>query len=319
MNNIKDVKKLSDYAISVRFHARGGQGGVTASQLCVDSFDGFGVNQPRFGAERMGSPTESYARLGKNRNLIRTNEQVYTPNYVGVLDDTLLEDIDVAQGMTPGGWLIVNTTMSFDEIREKVSRDDINFAKLDATQLALDVLGRNITNTVILGALVKVSGIFDLESLKNAIFKTFKASIAEKNAKVVELAFEKTEILDLGFKLDYETETKEPWSHIGLGNLGYKERDLAGVWYTPGGSAVVKTGSWGVSVAQWNKDLCINCHRCFMVCPDLAILRELGDDGDYHVSGVDEYHCKGCMNCVLICPKNALTEKLKKKPAGGKK
>ncbi len=303
----------------MRFHARGGQGGVTASQLCVDSFAGYGVNQPRFGAERMGSPTESYARLGKNPNLIRTNTQVYTPNYVGVLDDTLLEDIDVAKGMTPGGWLIVNTTMSFDEIKEKVSRDDINLAKLDATQLALDVLGRNITNTVILGALVKVSGIFDLEQLKNAIFKTFKASIAEKNAKVVKLAFEKTEVLDLGFKLDYTADTKEPWSHTGLGNPGYKDRDLAGVWYTPGGSEVVKTGSWGVSVAQWNKDLCINCHRCFMVCPDLAILRELGEDGEYHVAGVDEYHCKGCMNCVLICPKGALTEKLKKETKGDKK
>ena len=87
--------KLSaeDYVISVRFHARGGQGGVTASQLCVDSFDGFGVNQPRFGAERMGSPTESYARMSKNKTLVRTNEQVYTPNYVGVLDDSLLVKI----------------------------------------------------------------------------------------------------------------------------------------------------------------------------------------------------------------------------------
>ncbi|MHA1111381.1 MAG: 2-oxoacid:acceptor oxidoreductase family protein [Promethearchaeota archaeon] len=305
--------------MSVRFHARGGQGGVTASQLCVDSFAGFGVNQPRFGAERMGSPTESYARLGKNKNLIRTNTQVYTPNYVGVLDDTLLEDIDVANGMTPGGWLIVNTDMSFDEIKSKISRDDINLAKLDATSLALEVLGRNITNTVILGALVKVSGIFTLDQLKDAIFKTFKASIAEKNAKVVERAFEKTEMLDLGFKLDYGADTKKPWSHTGLGNPGYKERDLAGVWYTPGGSEVVKTGSWGISVAQWNKELCINCQKCFMVCPDLAIIRELGEDGQYHMAGVDEYHCKGCMNCVLICPKKALTEKMKKDPTGGKK
>ncbi|MBN2155128.1 MAG: 2-oxoacid:acceptor oxidoreductase family protein [Candidatus Lokiarchaeota archaeon] len=285
----------------------------------MDSFPGFGVNQPRFGAERMGSPTESYARLGKNPTLIRTNTQVYAPNYVGVLDDTLLDDIDVTEGITPGGWLIVNTTMSFDEIREKIHRDDINFAKLDATNLALEVLGRNITNTVILGALVKVSDIFTLEQLKDAIFKTFKASIAEKNAKVVEMAYERTEMLDLGFKMNYEADTKEPWSQIDLGKPGYKERDLAGVWYTLGGSEKVKTGSWGVSVAQWNKDLCINCHRCFLVCPDLAILRELGEDGDYHVAGVDEYHCKGCMNCVLICPKNALTEKMKKEPVGGKK
>ena len=110
---------LEEYTISIRFHARGGQGGVTASQLCVDSFNGNGVNQPRFGAERMGSPTESFARLSKHQ--IRTNEQVYTPNYVGVLDDSLLEDVDVTSGMTPGGWLIVNTTISFDKIREKIA------------------------------------------------------------------------------------------------------------------------------------------------------------------------------------------------------
>jgi len=127
------VTNKSDVVIQIRFHARGGQGGVTASQLCVDAFEGYGVNQPSFGAERMGSPTESYARLSKNPNLVRTNEQVYTPNYVGVLDDSLLKDIDVTQGMFPGGYLIVNTTMSYDEIRSKVKRKDINFAKLDAT------------------------------------------------------------------------------------------------------------------------------------------------------------------------------------------
>lgn len=190
-----------DHVVSVRFHARGGQGGVTASQLCVDSFDGYGVNQPRFGAERMGSPTESYARLSRNRKLVRTNEQVYSPNFVGVLDDSLLDDIDVTQGMTPGGWLIVNTLMSFNQIQEKVKytaknpRNDINYAKIDATGLALQVLKRNITNTVILGSIIRVSNIFTLERLKNAIFKTFKESIAEKNVKVVEMRITKLKFL----------------------------------------------------------------------------------------------------------------------------
>lgn len=307
-----------DYSISFRFHARGGQGGVTASQLCVDSFDGFGVNQPRFGAERMGAPTESFARLSKNPNLVRTNEQVYSPNYVGVLDDSLLDDIDVTQGMTPGGWLVVNTTMTFDEIikkTQKVSkkpRDDINYAKVDATGLALQILKRNVTNTVILGAMVKVSNAFTLDQLKNAIFKTFKGSIAESNAKVVELAFEKTELLDKGIKTEFKTDFKTPWSHIALGLSGYKEREPNGVWYTIGDSELVKTGSWGVSVAQWDKSKCINCHRCWLICPDLSIKRELGDDGNYHVAGVDQFHCKGCLQCVRVCPKNALTEKVKK-------
>ncbi|MCP4762468.1 MAG: hypothetical protein GY870_11860 [archaeon] len=303
----------SDYAVSVRFHARGGQGGVTAAQLCVDSFDGLGVCQPRFGAERMGSPTESYARMSKNPNLVRTNEQVYSPNYVGVLDDSLLEDINVTEGMTPGGYLIVNTDMSFDEIKAKVNRTDINYAKLDATKLALDILGRNITNTVILGALVKVSnGVFTLDQLKNAIFKTFKQKLAEKNAKVVEMAFEKTEVLDLGHKMDFMADAKVTWSHIGLGNLGYKELDKAGVWYTPGGSEAVKTGSWGVSIAVWDKDKCIDCQRCFLICPDLTIIRKLGDDGLYHMAGVDAFHCKGCGLCNKICPKGALVQQMKK-------
>lgn len=312
-----------DYSVSIRFHARGGQGGVTASQLCVDAFDGYGVNQPRFGAERMGSPTESYARLSKNPQLIRTNEQVYSPNYVGVLDDSLLDDIDVTRGMTPGGWLIVNTTMSFDEIQELVKktaanpRDDINYAKIDATGLAMEVLKRNITNTVILGALVKVSKIFTLDQLKQAIYKTFKEKIAEPNAKVVEMAYKQTEMLDLGHKVDLNADVKEPWSHTALDKLGYEERDKAGVWYTPGGSEAVKTGSWGVSIAQWDEEKCINCHRCWLVCPDLAIERKLGEDGEYHVCGVDEYHCKGCLQCVRICPKEALTEKKKKFTEGG--
>jgi len=311
-----------DYVINIRFHARGGQGGVTASQLCVDAFDGYGVNQPLFGAERMGAPTESFARLSKNASLIRTNEQVYSPNYVGVLDDTLLDDIDVTLGMKSGGWLIVNTTMSFDEIIKKINnvsknpKKEINYAKVDATGLALKVLKRNITNTVILGALVRVSNIFTLQQLKGAIYKTFKKEVAEANAEVVEMAYNNTEILDLGYKMDFSKDTKVEWSHIDLDKLGYKERDLAGVWYTVGGSSAVKTGSWGVSVAQWNKDLCINCHRCWTICPDLSIKRELGDDGVYHITGVDEYHCKGCLQCVKICPKGALTEKLKKQ--GGK-
>ena len=75
---IKEV--LKNDVVNLRFHARGGQGGVTASNLCVEAFYGYGVCQPRFGAERMGSPTESYVRLSSNEELVRTNEQVYGPH-----------------------------------------------------------------------------------------------------------------------------------------------------------------------------------------------------------------------------------------------
>ena len=80
---------LKENVINLRFHARGGQGGVTASNLCVEAFYGYGVCQPKFGAERMGSPTESYVRLSANDDLVRSNEQVYAPHAVAVAKSVL--------------------------------------------------------------------------------------------------------------------------------------------------------------------------------------------------------------------------------------
>ncbi|MFX1393053.1 MAG: hypothetical protein ACFFAH_05695, partial [Promethearchaeota archaeon] len=76
---------LKNNCVNLRFHARGGQGGVTASNLCVEAFKGRGICQPKFGAERAGSPTESYVRLSYHYELIRSNEQVYGPHFVSVL------------------------------------------------------------------------------------------------------------------------------------------------------------------------------------------------------------------------------------------
>jgi 2-oxoacid:acceptor oxidoreductase gamma subunit (pyruvate/2-ketoisovalerate family) len=290
---------------NIRFHARGGQGGVTAAQLCVDAYDGYGVCQPRFGAERVGAPTESYARLSKNKEMVRTNEQVYSPQFVGVLDPTLLDSVNVTAGMAPGGTLIVNTTMSIEEIRKKVDRKDINIARLDATCLALEYLGRNVTNTIILGALVKVSGLFTLDELGTAIMKTFKAKIAKKNVEVLKVAFEQTESDDCGVKLDLHYDGKVPWSHVELDLLGAKDLDTGAVWYKPGGSRVTRTSEWAVNIAQHDMSKCINCHQCVFVCPDFAIKREMVD-GKWKVMGVKEDFCKGCFLCTTVCPKKAL-------------
>ena len=105
----------------------------------------------------MGSPTESYVRLSLNEDLVRSNEQVYAPHFVSVLDPSLLGEVDVTAGIPEGGWLIVNTVMNQLEIQDIVKRKDLNIATIDATRIALDVLGRNITNTIILGTLIRVS------------------------------------------------------------------------------------------------------------------------------------------------------------------
>jgi pyruvate ferredoxin oxidoreductase gamma subunit len=316
--HIKEI--LNDYTINLRFHARGGQGGVTASNLCVEAFYGYGVCQPKFGAERMGSPTESYVRLSANSDLVRSNEQVYGPHFVSVLDPSLLTEVDVTAGIPKGGWLIVNTEMDQLTIQDAVKRKDINIATIDATRIALDILGRNITNTIILGALIRVSHLFTLEELSDAIMKRFKGEVAGKNIHAIKQAIEETCIYDMGIEPDFTVDSKVPWQQVSLGLPGYKDLDKAGVWYCdeeiiPVGSDQVNTGSWGEWEIIWDEETCTNCAQCWFICPDFATLRKLGDDGKYHMSGIDVFHCKACQNCLNICPVQAISKRAKQGPA----
>ncbi len=316
--HIKEI--LKDYTVNLRFHARGGQGGVTASNLCVEAFYGYGACQPRFGAERMGSPTESYVRLSANADLVRSNEQVYGPHFVSVLDPSLLTEVDVTAGIPRGGWLIVNTEMDQLTIQDAVKRKDINIATIDATRIALEVLGRNITNTIILGALIRISNLFTLEELSDAIMKRFKGEIAGKNIQAIKQAIEETCLYDMGIEPDFTVDSKVAWQQVALGLPGYKDLDKAGVWYCdediiPVGSDQVNTGSWGEWEIIWDEETCTNCAQCWFICPDFATLRKLGDDGKYQMAGIDVFHCKACQNCLNICPVKAISKRAKQGPA----
>jgi pyruvate ferredoxin oxidoreductase gamma subunit len=311
---------LKNHCVNLRFHARGGQGGVTASNLCVEAFIGYGVCQPKFGAERAGSPTESYVRLSMNEDLVRSNEQVYVPHFVSVLDPSLLTEVDIAAGVPKGGWVIVNTVMDQVAIQEIVKRKDLNIATIDATRIALDVLSRNITNTIILGSLIRVSQFLTFEELSDAIMRRFKGELAGKNIAAIKQAYEETCLYEIGIDPDFTVDTKVPWHQVKLGLPGFKEVDKAGVWYCDEdvievGSGQVNTGSWGEWEMIWDEEKCTDCAQCWFICPDFTILREKGEDGFWHMAGIDIYHCKSCQNCLNICPVDAISKKLKQGPA----
>jgi pyruvate ferredoxin oxidoreductase gamma subunit len=317
---IKEV--LRNNVINLRFHARGGQGGVTASNLCVEAFYGYGVCQPRFGAERMGSPTESYVRLSINDDLVRNNEQVYAPHAVAVLDPSLLGEIEVTAGMVPGGWLIVNTTLDQISLQNIVGRKDINIATIDALNVAMEILGRNITNTIILGALIRVVPIFSIDALADAIMERFKGEVAAKNVAAIKRAFEETCIYESSEapELDFSVDTKIKWQQVFPGLPGYKELDKAGVWYCDEdviemGSDQVNTGSWGEWDIIWDEEKCTDCAQCWYICPDFCIIREKDEDGLWHMKGIDGLHCKSCQNCLEVCPVEAISKRLKQGPA----
>lgn len=268
----------------------------------------------------MGSPTESYVRLSKHEELVRTNEQVYAPHIVSVLDPSLLGEIDVTAGVPIGGWLIVNTTLNQQDIQSIVNRTDINVATIDATRIAMEVFGRNITNTIILGALIRVAPIFSLDELSDAIMSRFKGELAGKNITAIKQAIEETCVYDIDIDPDFTVDTKVPWQQVFLGLPGYKELDKAGVWYCDEdvieiGSNLVNTGSWGEYEMIWDEEKCTDCAQCWYICPDFTIIREKGEDGLWHMKGIDILHCKSCQNCLEVCPVQAIDKKIKQGPA----
>ena len=171
--------------IEIRFHGRGGQGAVTAAEILAKAaFEDGKYCQafPFFGAERKGAPVMAFSRI--NNKPIRRRYQVYNPDYVIVLDETLLEAVDVLSGIKENGKVIINTIKNIN------LGENINSYSIDATGIALDVLGVPIVNTVMLGAFASVTGVVSLDSVIKVTKETFPGKIGEKNAKAAEIAYE---------------------------------------------------------------------------------------------------------------------------------
>ncbi|MDD3575213.1 pyruvate ferredoxin oxidoreductase subunit gamma [Methanospirillum sp.] len=171
----------------LRIHGRGGQGSVTAAELiAVAAFKSGVFSQafPAFGVERRGAPVQAFVRFSDEK--IRLRSQVYEPDYVIVQDSTLIKDVDVFAGMKKGGIILINTS---GEIGGTIP-DGVRFIPIDATKLALEVLGVPITNTTLMGAFAAASGEITLEALEEAVRERFSGSLADKNVTASRKAFE---------------------------------------------------------------------------------------------------------------------------------
>lgn len=179
----------------VRFHGRGGQGAKTAGYILAVAAaeEGWNINAfPEYGAERRGAPMKSYVRISDEP--IRLRSAVKHPNVVAVLDDTLLGSENVTDGMAPGGVLVVNTDRSPAEIREQLGNPDVQVWTVDATQIALDTIGRPIPNTPMLGALARATNLVSLDALKRAVNERLGGKLSqaaiEANYAALERAYE---------------------------------------------------------------------------------------------------------------------------------
>lgn len=177
--------------IEIRWHGRGGQGAVTASELVAAAAILEGKNAlafPEFGAERRGAPVRAYTRISDSPIIART--PIINPDIVVILDPSLIMR-EYIEDLKEGGTVIINTKLSPKEIRERLGAPAANIVTVDATSIAIKYIGRPIVNTAILGAFVKGTGLVKLDTLTALIRERFPGELGEANVRAVKEAYEK--------------------------------------------------------------------------------------------------------------------------------
>ena len=186
--------------IEIRWHGRGGQGAKTASLLLADAAFNTGKyiqGFPEYGPERMGAPITAYNRISSSP--IRIHSNIYEPDYVVVVDDTLLESVDVTAGLKEEGAIVINTTKGKDELEKLLKGYKGKVYTIDARKVSMETLGKYFPNTPMLAAIVKVSKIMGEQDFLNDMQGSFKHKFAKKpeviegNMKALEMALNSVE------------------------------------------------------------------------------------------------------------------------------
>jgi len=180
--------------IEIRWHGRGGQGAVTSAEMLAQAAISEGKYAqafPSFGPERRGAPVQAFNRVDKQEP-VRIRTDITDPDFVVVLDPSLLDKVNVTSGLKKGGVVVINTKKTISQIKSEFK---INYpiATINATKIAREVLGVPIVNTTMLGAVVRVTGIIDKKSAHAPLEKRF-GRLGERNIKAMETAYEQVAI-----------------------------------------------------------------------------------------------------------------------------
>lgn len=194
---------MNNNLVEIRWHGRGGQGAKTASLLLADAAFNTGKyiqGFPEYGPERMGAPITAYNRISSNP--IRIHSNIYEPDYVVVVDDTLLESVDVTAGLKETGAIVINTTKEADYLKKVLKGYQGKIYTIDARKVSMETLGKYFPNTPMLAAIVKVSGIMKEEDFLEDMKGSFKHKFAKKpevidgNMKALEMALQEVKMVN---------------------------------------------------------------------------------------------------------------------------
>jgi len=184
----------------IRWHARAGQGAVTAAKVVAETAlvaDQYLQAMPEYGPERMGAPIKAFTRISDTP--IEVHCDIEEPDVVVVLDDTLLSIVNVAEGLHPDGVVVVNTCMSPEQLKQRLQvPDSVRVASVDASGIALDTIKRDIPSTPMVGALIRLTGVVDIDAFKgllaNNLSKKFGQEMIDANWASVDRAFEEVAV-----------------------------------------------------------------------------------------------------------------------------
>ena len=167
--------------IEIRWHGRGGQGAKTASLLLADVAFNTGKyiqGFPEYGPERMGAPITAYNRIDSDP--IRIHSNIYEPDYVVVVDDTLLGSVDVTKGLKKDGALLINTDIATSDIKKRLNNYTGKIYTINASKIALETIGANFPNTALLAAVIRITNLMSKEELTNNMLDSFKHKFVKK-------------------------------------------------------------------------------------------------------------------------------------------
>lgn len=186
--------------IEIRWHGRGGQGAKTAALLLADVAFKTGQNVqgfPEYGPERMGAPITAYNRISKD--LIRVHSNIYYPDLVVVVDETLLHSVHVTDGLKPDGAIIINTAKSAEDVRPLLKGFEGRVFTVDGRHISMETLGKNFPNSPMLAAAVAVSEIMPRDTFIREMRASYQHKFAKKpevidgNMRALEMAFDEVE------------------------------------------------------------------------------------------------------------------------------
>jgi pyruvate ferredoxin oxidoreductase gamma subunit len=299
----------------IRLESIGGLGANLAGKMLAEAgVMGVGLNGVSFssyGSEKKGSPVKAHIRFCYSDTNIRDTSPVERPHVVGIFHESLSKTVNVISGIYEDSLVLVNSSRTPEELKERMKLKGGTIAVVDAIGIALEE--KNRVNMAMLGALFRLCDFLDAEFMKGVIRK----SLEKKYPHAVQPAirtFERgyNEVKFQTFALP-EGETMPPFVRHDTPILGYETQPIGGTITNPGNSILKDLSiSRAGMMPHFDSEKCIHCAACDNVCPDFCFVwDELPDKKgrpQMFLQGIDYQYCKGCLKCVIACPTEALSK-----------